>query len=435
MYNKSLVWIRRDMRLEDNRALSEASKSSKEITLVFVFDTSILSKLPEEDKRVTFLVESLLDIQTQLKDKKSNIIILKGDPKKIIPKLSKGFDAVFTNKDYEPYAKERDALISSKIKNFHSFKDHVIFEEDEIVKDDNTIYKVFTPYKRKWIEALEDKDHQNFNHKNNFSSIDVTYTREGLFKLIGFKDQENNLIKGGSTSAKNLFKQFLNHIDKYDKDRDYPSIEGTSNLSTHLRFGTISTRYLIREIINKDSNGVAIWLSELIWRDFYQMILHHHPEVSTNSFKKHWDSFYWENNIELFEKWKNGDTGFPLVDAAMRCLNETGMMHNRLRMLTANFLTKILLIDWRWGERYFAEKLLDYDMAANNGGWQWSAGTGCDAQPYFRIFNPTTQIDKFDKDHEFINQWVKEDISPIVDYKERRKLALDRMKEFNAKQD
>ena len=434
MFNKSIVWLRRDLRLKDNRALVEAARVSKEVQLVFVFDDNILKKLPKKDRRITFIIESLLDLQEQLIKQGSNIIILKGDPKVEILKIMKDYDAIFANKDYEPLAKSRDSFISSKLENFFMYKDHVVMESDEVKKDDGEYYKVFTPYKRKWIENLDEHHFQEFSCKIKYASNKKLYNRKNLFELINFQDTPDNIIKGGEKNAEKMFIDFLeNKINKYDKTRDEVSIDGTSNLGIHFRFGTISIRKVLRAILNRDDSGTAVWLSELIWRDFYQTILDLNPRIANESFKSKYNEFQWENDRELFEKWKKGETGFLLIDAAMKCLNKTGFMHNRLRMLCANFLCKILLIDWRWGEKYFAEKLLDYDMAANNGGWQWSSGTGCDAQPYFRIFRPESQEKKYDSEHKFINKWVSDmKIKPCVDYKERRKYALDKFKEFNS---
>ena len=434
MFKSSLMWLRRDLRLKDNRALVEAMRLSEKVQLVFVFDTTILNKLPKRDRRITFIIESLLDLQEQLKKYNSNLIILKGNSATEITKLMKKHDALFFNKDYEPSAKTRDSKILSKVENVFSYQDHVIMESNEIKKDDGSNYKVFTPYKNKWISKLEFHHYQEFKEEFKFSQYTKEYTREELFDLIKFKDTPDNIIKGGESKAKELFSTFLqDKIENYDSGRDEVSIDGTSNLGVHFRFGTISIRQVLRAIVNREDNGTAIWLSELIWRDFYQTILDLYPRIEKESFKDKYEDFQWENNEELFNKWKKGELGIPLVDAAMRCLNETGMMHNRLRMLCANFLCKILLIDWKWGERYFAEKLLDYDMAANNGGWQWSAGTGCDAQPYFRIFSPESQQKKFDPDKVFINKWLKDyKLEPCIDYKERRKLALEKLKKFNS---
>ncbi len=415
---KTLCWIRRDLRLHDNHALSQALKFGDTV-VAFVFDQNILDKLKNKsDKRVTFIYESLLELDKELQKKGSSLVVRYGTPDEEIPEICKEFkiNKVFTNKDYEPYAKKRDELVTKKLKTigveFESFKDSVFFEKQEVLTGSGAVYKVFTPYKNKWLEKFEAQDKvipefkcdlkklHHFSNKQNIQEVD-------WYPLIGFK-KDSSPLSGGTSQAFKLLENFEKHMSRYKEERDFPAVPGTSNLSVHIRFGTISLRDMIRAAISKKSEGASTWLSELIWRDFYQMILDTHPYIEKESFKREYDQIKWLGSDEHFQAWCEGRTGFPIVDAAMRCLNETGMMHNRLRMIVASFMCKILLIDWRKGEKYFAEKLLDFDLAANNGGWQWSSSSGCDAQPYFRIFNPYTQSEKFDAQGEFIKKWVPE---------------------------
>ncbi len=414
----SLCWIRRDLRLHDHHALSKAL-SFGETSLVFVFDPHILNHLKDKnDRRVTFIIQSLQEVEKELQKKGSSLHILYGKPEEEIPKLAHELkiNKVFTNSDYEPYAKKRDELVAKKLKaisiEFESFKDSVFFEKREVLTNTGGIYKVFTPYKNKWIENFEKnekyipeykcalKNLKGFKNKKNI--IDHNWHKE-----IGFIETPP-ILSGGTTEAKKLLKQFEERISDYHDARNYPAIDGTSNLSVYIRHGNISIRDMIRVSIAHRDEGSKTWLSELIWRDFYQMILDTHPYIVKESFKREYDQIKWIGKEADFLAWCQGETGFPMVDAAMRCFNQTGMMHNRLRMVVASFLIKILLIDWRKGEQYFAEKLLDFDLAANNGGWQWSSSSGCDAQPYFRIFNPYSQSEKFDDQGEFIRMWIPE---------------------------
>ena len=425
-YKKSIVWLRRDLRLKDNHALSIASQKSEEITLIFIFDINILQNLTNnKEKRISFIIDSLIDLQNQLKKYQTNIKIYYGDPKEIILDLSKEYNAIFLNKDYDPYSRSRDAFLRKKIKNFHEFKDHVIFEEKDILKNNKIIIN-YKNYRTEWVKNFNLQ--QEYSSNGNYSKTKESFNRDSLSKLINF-DYVVNDIKGGETIALEKLLIFKNKINNYEKDRDNIYKNGTSNLSTYIRFGNISIRQILIEL-SKSSIDFVKFKDEIIWRDYYHQILYHFPRNYNQAFNSKWNKFEWENNEFFFECWKNGETGFLLVDAAMRCLNETGLMHNRLRMLCANFLTKILLVDWKYGERYFAEKLLDYDLAANNGGWQWSAGVGFDNVPYIRIFNPLTQIERFDPNKEFIKKWIEKEINPIVDYKERRKYSLNKLQKF-----
>jgi deoxyribodipyrimidine photo-lyase len=430
MQKVNLLWLRRDLRLHDNAALYYALKGTLSVVPVFIFDKNILDRLEEKkDRRVEFIRDAIVSMQERLVKSGSSLEVFYGTPNEIFTNITKEFDVetVYTNHDYEPYAIERDEAIKSLLvkKNiqFKSFKDQVIFEKNEILKDDGKPYAVYTPYSRKWKAALND-----FYIKS--------YPTEKYFK--NFHRQKENPIPslqsmgftetGRRFPSKNPADELIKH---YGQTRDTPGIDGTSRLGIHLRFGTVS----IREVARTAKELNATFLNELIWREFYMSILWHFPQVGHHkAFKPEYDNIRWRNNEEEFKSWCNGQTGFPIVDAGMRQLNETGFMHNRVRMITGSFLCKDLLIDWRWGEAYFAEKLLDYDLAANNGGWQWVAGCGCDAAPYFRIFNPELQTKKFDNDLKYISKWVPEFqeftyAKSIVDHTEARERCLQVYKE------
>ena len=422
----SIFWFRRDLRLDDNAGLYHALKSGKPVLPIFIFDTNILDKLENKaDRRVTFIHAALEEIQELLIKLGSTLHVFHDTPEKVFKKLSAEhkIETVFTNHDYEPYAKERDNKIASILKENNisllTCKDQVIFEKDEVVKDDGKPYTVFTPYSRKWKSVLTNfyleqypckKYHKNF-FKNSPEQIPS-------FEKIGF------IKTSMSFPSKDLKVELIKH---YTEQRNFPGIKGTSKLGVHLRFGTIS----IRQLATKAKGLSETFLNELIWRDFYQMILWHFPQVGNGaSFKPAYDNIEWRRDNGEFEKWCTGQTGYPIVDAGMRELNETGFMHNRVRMIVASFLCKHLLLDWRLGEAYFAEKLLDFDLAANNGGWQWASGSGCDAAPYFRIFNPYLQTKKFDPELTYIKKWVPEfqEFSypkPIVDHEFARKRCLE----------
>ncbi len=428
MQNYSIFWFRRDLRLHDNKALYHALKNEENVIPVFIFDENIINSLPENDARVEFIFSSLTKINQILEKSHKSLWIFKGKPIEIFCFLVKKYDikSVYTNKDHEPYGINRDEELNLMLKKeniaFKSFLDHLLFEKEEILKNDGLPYQVFTPYSRKCREVLTKKHFEYYSSEKLTSNF--TDTKPPLkydFNRLGFKTSD---IPIPSSDNKESI------IDKYDQTRNYPSIKGTTRLGIHLRFGTISLRQLARE-----SNALnSVFFNELLWREFYAMILWHFPNVVNQSFKPQYDNIEWRNNRDEFELWKAGKTGYPMVDAGMRQLAETGYMHNRVRMITASFLTKHLLIDWRWGEAWFAEKLLDYELSSNNGGWQWSAGSGCDAAPYFRIFNPTEQQKKFDTSGSYIKEWVDEFNTleyprPMIDHKLARDRCLKVYKE------
>jgi deoxyribodipyrimidine photo-lyase len=413
---KSLVWFRRDLRDNDNAALYHALKASSQVYCVFVFDTEILDRLRDQaDRRVDFIWRSVQELQTALEAKGGGLILSHGRAQAEIPKLAQqlGVQAVYANRDYEPMPIARDSAVAAELAKtgvtFLTFKDQVIFETDEVLTQDGRPYSVFTPYKNTWLKKLEPFFLKPYPVEK-YSDVLARPLQQTAISLpsIGFLPTTLK-IPVGMSGAQELFSDFKERIARYKDSRDYPTIKGPSYLSTHLRFGTISIRTLARLAWEIGGVGAETWLSELIWRDFYFMILHHHPHVATDhTFKPEFDKIAWPGTDAHFLAWCEGQTGYPLVDAAMRQLNQTGYMHNRLRMVAASFLVKDLLVDWRRGEDYFARKLLDFDLAANNGGWQWAASTGCDAQPWFRIFNPVTQSEKFDAEGKFIRKYVPE---------------------------
>lgn len=452
-YPQSLCWIRRDLRLSDHRALSEATRNSEKVGVVFVFDSTILDQLADrDDRRVSFIHQSLQELDEKLQAQGSKLIVLQGDPVKLIPQLAIRWkaQAVFTNRDYEPQAKDRDLSVENALQKnriaFHSFKDQVIFERREILSGSGTPFRVFTPYKNTWLKRLHEDLDEIQEQTPDLSKLAARKTLEPWLQPWELRDlgfQKSTLwLEPGESAAHSRLKNFMRRIENYANQRDFPAADGTSGLSVHLRFGTLSIRHLVRAALSAPSKGSDTWLSELVWRDFYQMILDQFSHVVGHAFKQEYDAISWPGSEKHFELWCQGLTGYPLVDAAMRHFNATGWMHNRLRMIVASFLTKDLLVDWRKGEAYFARKLLDFDLAANNGGWQWSASTGCDAQPYFRIFNPITQSEKFDAEGEFIRSQIPElrglsskDIhfpqglarnypEPIVDHSQQREKAL-----------
>ncbi len=429
-------WFRRDLRLHDNAGFYRALKAEHPVQPVFIFDRNILDELPADDARVTFLHDVVHELQEQLEKEGSDLLVYYGYPKQVWAEISEQHDlnAVYTNRDYEPYAKIRDKnikeILGEKDINFHHFKDHVIFDNDEVTKKDGDPYVVFTPYSKIWKSKLdsrmdETKDGESISYylkpypnENYFSNLHQTKpTKIPTLKEMGFEGETRPIPE------RELEQEVL---ENYGKTRNYPWKEkGTSRLSVHYRFGTIS----VREKAKKARENNETYLNELIWRDFYSNIMNQFPKVVDYAFREQYDNIEWRNNEEEFKAWCDGKTGYPIVDAGMRQLNTIGYMHNRVRMITASFLTKHLLIDWRWGEAYFAEKLIDYDLASNNGGWQWAAGSGTDAAPYFRIFNPYSQREKFDKNYEYIKEWVEEFDTdaypePIVDHKEARERCL-----------
>ena len=427
MPKTSIFWFRRDLRLDDNIGFLEALKSNHPVTPIFIFDTEILDELPEDDARVTFIYETLQSMRKDLQDKhQSSIAMYHGRPENVWKQILRDHEvgAVYTNHDYEPYAKQRDSKIEKLLKTkdipFFTFKDQVIFEKNEVVKGNGDPYVVYTPYKNKWMEAFDEEKH-----------LKIYYTNQYLDKLIQNTRLPNLILSdmGFKTSSLKVPEYTVtpNLIENYEETRDFPALDnGTSRIGPHLRFGTASIRKIMKKAIAEKNH---VYWSELIWREFFMQILYHFPETVDKAFHKKYDRIEWRNNEDEFEKWKTGTTGFAMVDAGMRQLNTTGYMHNRVRMLTAGFLCKHLLIDWRWGEAYFAEKLLDYEQSSNVGNWQWAAGSGVDAAPYFRIFNPMTQVKKFDKNKDYIQKFVKEygtDDYPekMVDHKEARERCL-----------
>ncbi|WP_417443914.1 cryptochrome/photolyase family protein [Joostella sp.] len=428
--NINIFWFRRDLRLDDNVGFLEALKAENPVMPIFIFDKKILEDLPKNDARVSFIFKTLQNMRDELQDKHdSSLALFYGEPKEIFKELSSTYNInkVFTNRDYEPYAKKRDEeireLLASKKIEFETYKDQVFFEKDEVVKDDGDPYVVYTPYMKKWKKHFS---------KNN---LNVHYTSQHLNNLVkNTRLPQVSLSEIGFTKSTIEVKDYdvtPTLIDNYKENRDFPAENGTSNISVHLRFGTVGIRKILKKAL--EAKEQTFW-NELIWREFFMQILWHFPKTVNNAFREKYDRIEWRNNEAEFKKWCEGKTGYPLVDAGMRELNTTGYMHNRVRMVVASFLCKHLLIDWRWGEAYFAEKLLDYELSSNVGNWQWAAGSGVDAAPYFRIFNPTTQIKKFDKDLKYINTWVT-DLNeltypdPIVDHKEARERCLKVYKE------
>ncbi|GAA3618186.1 cryptochrome/photolyase family protein [Flavivirga jejuensis] len=426
----NIFWFRRDLRLNDNHALFEALKGQHNVLPIFIFDSEILSKLPKNDARVSFIYNTLQTLNTKLKnDMNRSIAIYYGRPLNIFKQLIKDYkvESVYTNHDYEPYARTRDSeiktFLDSRNIEFKTFKDQVIFDKDDIVKSDDTPYLVYTPYMKRWKETFRKLDFKNYKSEDLLSNLIEDTLLPNLNLLdIGFRDSDQ-IIKPYSVTPK--------RIQNYEATRNFPAKDSTSKLGPHLRFGTVSIRNMVKKAVAEDNE---IFWQELIWREFFMQILWHFPHTNTKCFKPKYERILWKNNETQFKAWCEGKTGYPLVDAGMRELNETGFMHNRVRMLVGSFLCKHLLIDWRWGEAYFAEKLHDYDMASNIGNWQWVAGCGVDAAPYFRIFNPTSQIQKFDKDLEYIKKWVPDFQeltypTPIIDHKFARERCLKVYKE------
>lgn len=399
----TLFWFRRDLRLDDNAGLYHALKEQGNVVPIFIFDTDILDRLDDpSDARVTFIHDSLVRLHGELQALGSTLLVFHGKPVEVFEGLQP--KAVYTNHDYEPYGKERDAkvrdILDAKGSAFHSFKDIVIFEKDEVLKPDGTPYTVFTPYSRKWKETFTEASAQPFRTKNLFDKLKRCEPAPlPTLEAIGFTR---------SHLAFPERKVPLSIVTHYAEQRDLPAIPSTTRLGVHIRFGTVS----IRKLVSLAREKSEVWLNELIWREFYHMILWHFPHAATGAFKPAYNRIAWKNDPDEFRKWCEGNTGYPIVDAGMRELNTTGFMHNRVRMIVASFLTKHLLIDWRWGEAYFAKKLLDFDLAANNGGWQWAAGSGCDAAPYFRVFNPYLQAAKFDPEGAYVRKWVPELVTP-----------------------
>lgn len=420
----NIFWFRRDLRLDDNIGLHRALKSGQKVLPLFIFDSNILKRLHNpKDKRVQFIHDTLRKLKEELNTLGSDLYIISDEPTNAFESIIKDFEisSVYSNEDYEPYALNRDQKIRDLLNenniDFYQFKDQCIFSKNDILKNDGKPYTVYTPYKNKWRETLTEKDYasiSNLDYYSAFLKIKDLYFPE--LEEIGFEEVSYS-------TNKTVFKK--SELEVYHETRNIPSLDSTTRISIHLRFGTISVRKCVQIGLLYNQT----WVDELIWREFFMQILFHFPHVEKSSFKEKYDRIPWQNDKTLFKLWCEGRTGYPLVDAGMRELNQTGFMHNRVRMITASFLIKHLLIDWRWGEAYFAEKLLDYDLALNNGNWQWVAGTGCDAAPYFRIFNPESQRKKFDSQDEYIKRWLPEFgttnyPSPIIEHKKAYQRAL-----------
>lgn len=419
----NIFWFRRDLRLEDNAGLFHALKSGEEVLPIFIFDENILSQLPKDDARVTFIHQQLTKIQHQLKKLGKSLAVFYGDPFEVYNKIltENEIKTVYTNHDYEPYARKRDLELYHLFKEynieFKTSKDQVIFEKSEVVKEDGTPYVVYTPYSNKWKEHFKKTQLVHYNSEDCLEKIALHSYPFLSLAAIGFVE---------STIQVTPYDISDNLIDNYEATRNFPAMNKTSYLGIYLRFGAVSIRKIVGKALESKNET---FLKELIWREFFMQILWHFPHTVNQSFKAKYDGIQWDNNEVLFRKWCEGKTGYPFVDAGMRELNTTGHMHNRVRMIVASFLCKHLLIDWRWGETYFAQKLLDYEQASNVGNWQWAAGSGVDAAPYFRIFNPTEQIKKFDKNLAYIKKWIPELSTldypqPIVDHKEAREKCL-----------
>ena len=428
--DRALVWLRRDLRADDHAALHHALRAARQVWCAFVFDRAILDALPRADRRVEFIRDSLVGVDAELRAlaashgvEGAGLLVRHGVAAEEIPALAArlGVQAVYTNHDDEPYALQRDARVRGVLADtgigLHSAKDHVVFERSEVLTLSGGPFSVFTPYKNAWLRKLAPhylRPYPLAPHADALAPRPADEAGVPALQALGFEPTNLHTLKlpSGPAGAAELLADFLPRIDRYHETRDFPAVKGPSYLSTHLRFGTVSIRRLAREAHERmvaGARGAEVWLSELIWRDFYHQILHHHPRVVGHAFKPEYDRIRWEHGKHadaMFQAWCEGRTGYPLVDAAMQQINQTGYMHNRLRMVVASFLVKDLGIDWRRGEAYFAEKLNDFDLAANNGGWQWAASTGCDAQPYFRIFNPVAQSEKFDAEGKFIRRYL-----------------------------
>jgi deoxyribodipyrimidine photo-lyase len=420
----TLFWFRRDLRLVDNTGLYHALAENQNVLPLFIFDTDILDKLSDKaDRRVSFIHKALGNLQLQLINAGSTLLVRIGNPPEVFKQLTDDYNikALYANHDYEPEAISRDQKIADFLKSkgipFYTFKDQVIFEKSEIVKGDGSPYTVFTPYSKIWKLKLKAGDYRHWESEKMLIHLFKT----SPLPVPGI--EETGFIPVATPDPMPVIHEEI--IRNYDLTRNLPFMEGTSNLSVHLRFGTVSIRRLVKIALELNEQ----WLNELIWREFFMMILYHFPYVVHHSFREKYDFIEWRNNEEEFARWCRGDTGYPMVDAGMREMNETGLMHNRVRMVVASFLTKHLLIDWRWGEAWFAEKLLDFELSSNNGNWQWAAGTGCDAAPYFRIFNPWQQTERFDPQLIYTRRWVKNlgqanYPAPMVDHKLARERAL-----------
>ena len=419
----NIFWFRRDLRIDDNKGFFEALNTGTEVLPIFIFDKAILDELPKDDARVTFISDLLVRMNKQLNGQQRSLAIFYGKTSEIFEKLiqENTIGTVYTNHDYEPYARKRDLEIFKILKKngiaFKTYKDQVIFEKSEVAKEDNSPYVVYTPYSKKWKQTFKKECINSFKSENLIKNI-LNHSYPFLtLKDVGFETSKTKVAPFDISSEL---------ISNYEKNRNFPALGKTSMLGPHLRFGAVSIRKIVGKAL-EDSNGT--FLNELIWREFFMQILWHFPHTIHKSFREKYDAIVWDNNEVRFQQWCDGKTGYPFIDAGMRELNATGHMHNRVRMVVASFLCKHLLIDWRWGETYFATKLLDYEQSSNVGNWQWAAGSGVDAAPYFRIFNPTEQVKKFDRELKYIKKWVPELETPnypepIVDHKEARERCL-----------
>ncbi|RMI09576.1 MAG: deoxyribodipyrimidine photo-lyase [Calditrichaeota bacterium] len=428
----AIFWFRRDLRLEDNAGLFHALQSGYPVLPLFIFDRNILDGLPSDDLRVQFIHQTLSSLQRQLQNSGSSLRVEVGHPLEVWQKLMGEcrIAQVFANQDYEPYGRQRDAEVGKLLQSagipFYTFQDHVIFSPEDIRKKDQTPYTVFTPYKNRWLKEFSLEKTKAYPSERYLNRL-LKWPAPELpaLKALGFRETPFSYPPP-------VLREEL--IRDYHRNRDFPARNGTSRIGLHLRFGTLS----IRRAVDAAFHWNETWLSELIWREFFMMLLYHFPQTVQQPFREKYRGFQWHGDEKAFQRWCEGKTGYPLVDAGMRELNATGYMHNRVRMLTANFLTRLLLIDWRWGEAYFAQKLLDYEQASNVGNWQWCAGCGADAVPYFRIFNPDTQLNKFDPDLRYVKKWVPEYGTPdypmpIVDYRMARQRALHVYRTFLGK--
>ncbi len=417
MFHHGLVWFRRDLRLFDHTALIRAYESCRQLSLIFIFDDNILDTLSPDDHRLNFIWQSLNEIREELGRNADSMSVVKGRPEVILPEIlaDNPIDSVFFNEDYEPDARQRDRKISGLCDSLNvktnSYRDQVIFGPDDIVKDDGSVYRVFTPYKNKWLSALEmsgvfpEKKIPDLRAKLK----PLFLKKEFVCRNPEVRNPTDPVFTGGENAAMKQWKKFIRHrLAHYESGRNIPSSDLTSRLSPHLRFGTVSVRRMAHDLIDFPPSVRLPFLNELIWREFFMMILHHHPHVTDSCFRPNFNGLRWNEEPEWFDRWRSGRTGFPMVDAGMRQLNQIGWMHNRVRMITASFLVKHLHINWLQGENYFAEKLMDFELSSNNGNWQWAAGTGADAAPYFRIFHPVGQGKKFDPDAAYIKEWIPE---------------------------
>ena len=419
-YDSALFWYRRDLRVEDNAGLHFALRCARRAYCVFVFDREILEALPAPaDRRVEFIWDSVAELRGRLREAGGELLVLHDRARDAIPALARalGVDAVFANGDYEPAARDRDDAVRRALqaqgRRFHLAKDQAIFERDEVMTQAGRPFTVFTPYRNAWLRMLDEFYVRAWPveaYLGRLARPTLAHAAPASLEALGFR--RTNLsefpVGTGSSGARRLLADFAGRIDDYHRTRDFPAVKGVSYLGVHNRFGTVSVRELARLARERGGEGAATWLSELCWRDFFFQVLWHHPRAARHAFRAEFDRIEWPGGETLFAAWREGRTGYPIVDAAMRQINATGFMHNRLRMIAASFLVKDLLVDWRRGERYFAEHLNDFDQAANNGNWQWAASTGCDAQPYFRIFNPVTQSQRFDPQGRFIRRYVPE---------------------------